>query len=93
MAGSGMSYSINLTAWEYEKDGASEGPIFGKLMQFTRHSQQNIKKKDSQIDGRSAAAPSTTAWPTTRIQSKTSLAAFSWLILILLGWDFNSIPS
>ena len=39
MAGSGMSYWINLTEWEYEKDEASEGPILGKLMQFARHSQ------------------------------------------------------
>ena len=38
MAGSGMSYSINLTEWEYEKDEASEDLILGKLMQFARHS-------------------------------------------------------
>ena len=37
MAGSGMSYSINWTEWEYEKDEVSEGPILGKLMRFARH--------------------------------------------------------
>ena len=58
MAESGISYSINLTEWGYEKDEAFEDPILRKLMQFAHHSQSNIKNH-SQIDAWSAAALST----------------------------------